>query len=133
MKKNKKKIMVDMSATLIHHGHIRLLKKAHKYGDVIIALTKDSEIKKYKKYKPELNYSQRKEILKSIKYVKKIVKSNFFLDDKFLNKHNINLLIHGHDNKNKIKKNRIAIFKRTKNISSTILRKRAMRCLKKQK
>ena len=51
----------------------------------------------------------------------------------FLNKHNINLLIHGHDNKNKIHKNRIAIFKRTKNISSTILRKRAMRCLKKQK
>ena len=28
-----------MSATLIHHGHIRLIKKANKYGDVIIALT----------------------------------------------------------------------------------------------
>ena len=25
-----KKILVDMSATLIHHGHIRLLKKANK-------------------------------------------------------------------------------------------------------
>ena len=25
-----KRIMVDMSATLIHHGHIRLLRKAKK-------------------------------------------------------------------------------------------------------
>ena len=45
-----------MSATLIHHGHIRLLKKASQIGKVIVALTKDSEIKKYKKYKPELNF-----------------------------------------------------------------------------
>ena len=27
---NKKKILVDMSATIIHNGHIRLLKKAKK-------------------------------------------------------------------------------------------------------
>ena len=62
-----KKILVDMSATLIHHGHIRLLKKASKLGIVIVALTRDSEIKKYKNYSPELNFNQRKEILESIK------------------------------------------------------------------
>ena len=28
------RVMVDMSATLIHHGHIRLLKKAAEIGDV---------------------------------------------------------------------------------------------------
>ena len=28
-----------MSGTLIHHGHIRLLKKAYKLGDVFVALT----------------------------------------------------------------------------------------------
>ena len=33
----KKRIMVDMSATLIHHGHIRLLKKASELGEVIVA------------------------------------------------------------------------------------------------
>ena len=37
-----------MSATLIHHGHIRLLKKASKFGKVIVALTTDKEIKKVK-------------------------------------------------------------------------------------
>ena len=37
------RIMVDMSATLIHHGHIRLLKKAAELGDVVVALTSDAE------------------------------------------------------------------------------------------
>ena len=64
IKKNKKKkIMVDMSATLIHHGHIRLIKKANKYGDVIIALTSDQEVKKSKGYMPELSFKFRREIL----------------------------------------------------------------------
>ena len=43
-----KNILVDMSATIIHHGHIRLLKKASKYGKVVVALTTDEEIKKSK-------------------------------------------------------------------------------------
>ena len=34
------RVMVDMSATLIHHGHIRLLKKAAEIGDVIVVLKK---------------------------------------------------------------------------------------------
>ena len=36
--------MVDMSATLIHHGHIRLLKRAKKFGYLIVGLTSDEEI-----------------------------------------------------------------------------------------
>ena len=122
-----------MSATLIHHGHVRILKKAKKFGEVIVALTKDSEIKKFKGYKPELNYSQRKEIVNAIRYVDKVIPSDFFLDEKFLNKHKIDLLIHGNDYNNKISKKRIVTFKRTKNISSTILRRKAIKCLKKLK
>ena len=125
-----KRIMVDMSATLIHHGHVRLLKKASKYGKVIVALVTDKEIKKFKGYKPELNYSQRKEIMRSIRYVSKVVPSKFILNDKFLNKFKINLLIHGQDNNNQINKKFLLIIKRTKNISSAILRKRAVKCLR---
>ena len=44
--KSNKRILVDMSATLIHHGHINLLKKASKFGRVIVSLTSDQEIKK---------------------------------------------------------------------------------------
>ena len=42
----KKKILVDMSCSILHYGHIRLLKKASKFGNVIVALTSDNEIKK---------------------------------------------------------------------------------------
>ena len=61
--------MVDMSCTLLHHGHIRLLKKAANLGKVIVALTTDDEILRKKGYTPELNFEQRKEILLAIKYV----------------------------------------------------------------
>ena len=132
-KKKRKKIAVDMSATLIHHGHIRLIKKAKKFGKVIVALTKDKEIIKYKGYIPELNYSQRKEIISAIRYVDKVIPSNFFLDEKFLDRHKIKLLIHGNDQNNKINKKRVVTFKRTKNISSTILRRRSIKCQKKSK
>tara|TARA_B100001175_G_C19113490_1_gene450888 strand:+ start:192 stop:578 length:387 start_codon:yes stop_codon:yes gene_type:complete len=123
MRKNKK-VLVDMTCSIIHHGHIRLLKKASKYGKVIVALTSDEEIVKYKKFKSPLNFQQRKEILSSIKYVSKVIKSNYFITEKFLIKHNINFLIHGSDNSNEIPKKYIKIFKRTKKISSSIMRQK---------
>ena len=127
----KKNILVDLSATIIHHGHIRLLKKASKLGKVIVALTSDAQIKKFKGYKPELNFSQRKEILKSIIYVNKVIKSNWMIDEKFLKKHKIDFVVHGNDNSNKIKKEKMIIFKRTKGISSSLIRKKSIQILKK--
>ena len=123
MKKNKK-ILVDMTCSLIHHGHIRILKKAYNYGKVIVALTKDKEILKYKKFKSPLNFYQRKEILESIRYVSKVIPSNYYISQKFLVKNKIDLLVHGNDNKNDIDKKYLKIFKRTKKISSSKLRKK---------
>ena len=68
-----KKIMVDMSATIIHHGHIRLLKKASRFGKVVVGLSSDRDILKYKGYTPELNFRQRKEIISAIKFVNSVV------------------------------------------------------------
>jgi glycerol-3-phosphate cytidylyltransferase len=120
-----KKILVDMSATLIHHGHIRLLKKASRKGKVIVALTNDKEIKKHKKITPEISFRFRKEILESIIYVSKVIESPFFINKNFLKKNNIDLLVHGSDNKNQIPKNKLITFKRTNGISSTKIRKKA--------
>ena len=121
-----KRVMVDMSATLIHHGHIRLLKKAKEYGRVIVGLTTDEEIKSKKGYEPELNFEQRKEILEAIKYVDEVVPTPWLIDEKILEKYNIDLLVHGHDNSNEIDEKKLLIFPRTKNISSTILREKVM-------
>ena len=123
----KKRIMVDMSATIIHHGHIRLLKKASKYGKVIVGLTSDKEIKSKKGYTPELDFKYRKEVLESIKYIDKVVETPWLLTDKTLEKYNIDLLVHGDDNSNHIKKEKLLILSRTKGISSTKIRKKTMK------
>ena len=128
-----KRILLDMSATIIHHGHVRLIKNAKKLGKVIIGLTRDSEIKKYKGYIPELKFKERREILENIQGVFKVIPSNFYIDKKYLKKNKIDFLVHGNDNLNKIEKNRLIIFKRTKGISSTIIRKKASKNLKLKK
>ena len=68
---------------------------------------------------------QRKEIISSIKYVKEVVKVNFHTDKNDLRKYKIDLLFHGNDLKNIIDKNKVKILKRTKNISSSLLRKKS--------
>lgn len=114
-----------MSATLIHHGHIRIIKKASIFGDVVVALTTDEEIFQKKGYWPELNYEQRAEILIEIKSVIEVVPSPWLITDEFLKIHNIDILVHGSDNSNQIKEHVIKIFDRTSEISSTEIRKRS--------
>ena len=126
----KKNILLDMSATLIHHGHVRLINKASKFGNVIIALTRDKEIKRHKGYVPEIKFEHRKEILQSFKNVYKVVACNFFITDRFLKDLKIDFLVHGNDNINKVSKTKIKIFKRTIGISSAIIRKKACKNLK---
>ena len=123
MKKNKK-VLVDMTCSILHFGHIRLLKKASKLGKVIVALAKDSDIKKYKKFTSPFNFKQIKEILNSIKYVSKVIKADYFITKEFLIKNKIDYLVHGSDNKNSVPKKYLKIFNRTKNISSSKLRKK---------
>jgi len=120
-----KRVMVDMSATIIHHGHIRLLKKASEYGSVIVGLTTDEEVLAKKGYQPELAYAHRKEILDAITYVDEVVAVPWALDDAVLEKHAIDLLVHGDDNSNLVKKEKLLIFPRTEGVCSSDIRKKS--------
>ena len=93
-------------------------------------MTDDKDVKKYKGYYPELSFKFRKEILESIKYVDKVVKTKFIITKKYLLKNKINFLIHGNDLKDFFDKKYLKIFKRTKNISSSILRKKSAKIFK---
>ncbi len=129
----RKNILVDMSASLIHHGHIRILKKASKYGKVIVALTSDKELSKSKNIVPEIKFQFRAEILKSIKYVEKVIPSKFIINDYFLTANKIDIVISGSDySKRKFKVKSIS-FNRTKNISSSLIRKLAAKNHEKNK
>ena len=123
------RIMVDMSATLIHHGHIRLLKKAAELGDVVVALTSDEEVKSKKGYQPELSFEERKEVLEAVKYVSEVVKSPWLITEDFVNSCRCDFLVHGADNSNKIDPTRLVIFPRTEGVSSTELRERVVSAL----
>ena len=118
-----KRILVDMSLTTLHHGHIRLLQKASELGYVLVALTKDSDILAHKGFTPYLSYEHRKEILLSIKYVDEVIESDWLINEQFLDKFEIDFLVHGDDNINPIPPERLIIFPRTKNISSSDWRK----------
>lgn len=120
------RIMVDMSATLIHHGHVRLLKAASEMGRVIVALTTDEEVRLRKGYEPELTYEQRREVLEAIRYVDEVVPCKWMLDDAFLDTHRIDFLVHGHDNSNEVRPERLKLLPRTGGISSSLLRARVL-------
>ena len=120
--KSRKRILVDMSLTTVHHGHVRLLRKAYQLGDVIVALTSDEEVFKSKGFYPMLSFEQRKEIALAFKYVQEVIKCKWLIDEKFMDLHNIDLLVHGEDNQNPVPREKLVIFKRTTGISSTQLR-----------
>ena len=60
----KKKIYIALSLDIIHHGHINLIKKASKLGELTVGLLTDKAIASNKRV-PVLNFTQRKEILRN--------------------------------------------------------------------
>ncbi len=123
------RVMVDMSVTLIHHGHIRLLKKAAKHGCVVVGLTSDDEVLANKGFQPELSFNERKEIIDAIDCVAEVVEVPWLVDESILNKFNIDILIHGHDNSNLIPQNKLKLLPRTSGVSSSQLRNHAVRSI----
>jgi phosphoenolpyruvate mutase len=67
-----KKVYVGMSADLLHHGHLNILKTARAYGDVTVGLLTDKAIVSYKRL-PFLSFEARKEIVENIKGVTMVI------------------------------------------------------------
>jgi cytidyltransferase-like protein len=119
------KVLVDMSATLLHHGHVRLLKEASSLGTVTVGLCTDQEILRFKGFLPELTFDERKEILLSIRYVDDVIESPWVITDEFMDTHAMDLLVHGDDNSNLVTTKKLIVLSRTPGISSSDLRLRA--------
>jgi cytidyltransferase-like protein len=100
----KKTIYLSLSADIIHVGHLNIIKKAKNYGNVIIGLLTDKAISENKSI-PLINYEQRFEIVKNLKYVSKIVKQNEWDDTINLKKIKPDFVIHGDDWKKGPQKN----------------------------
>ena len=139
LKKAKKKVYVGLSVDIIHEGHINILKKANKFGDVIVGLLTDEAIASYKNI-PHLDYKRRKIIIQNIKYVKKVIPQKTLDYVPNLNLIKPDFVVHGDDWKTGVQKKTrdrvIKVLKKwsgkliepkyTKNISSTIIKNKIL-------
>ena len=135
--KKQKKVYCALSADILHEGHINILKKASKFGEVTVGLLTDEAIASFKKL-PHLNYKQREIVLKNIKFVDKVIPQHTLDYRPNLLKLKPNYVMHGDDWKTgvqkKIRKQVIETLKKwsgkviepkyTKNISSTKIKEK---------
>jgi phosphoenolpyruvate phosphomutase len=131
-------VFVPMCADYLHHGHINILQKASKYGNVIVGLMTDKAITNYKSNKSFLNFNNRKKIVISIKYVKRVLTVKRLDFVSIAKKYKFDYVLHGDDwkkgtqaskrkaliNVMKNWKGKVVDVKYTKNISSTLIRKK---------
>jgi phosphoenolpyruvate phosphomutase / 2-hydroxyethylphosphonate cytidylyltransferase len=136
MKKDKI-VYIGLSADILHEGHINIIKTAKKYGKIVVGLLTDEAIASYKNI-PHLSYDQREVVLKNIKFISKIIPQKTLDYTYNLNLVRPNFVVHGDDWKKGVQKSiRLKVIKTlkkwggkliepkyTKNISSTIIKKK---------
>ena len=89
-------VFLPMAVDFLHHGHIRIIKKASRYGSIIVGLMTDSGLKSYKG-NPVLNFRQRKEIISQIKNVDYIIPLNGLIYCQIAEKLKVDFFVHGSD------------------------------------
>lgn len=91
-----KKVYISLTADNLHHGHIKLINEAKKYGDITVGLLTDRAVATHKKL-PILNFEQRKLILQNISGIKEVVAQNEWDDSVEIRKLKPDFVIHGDD------------------------------------
>ena len=130
-------VLVFMCLDFLHHGHINILEKAKRKGNIILALVTNKGILSYKGRKPFIDFRYRLKIAKSIKLISLIVPSKGPSEFcKLAKKYKCEFFVHGDDWKkgvqSKYRQNLIKTMKKwggkvidlpyTKKISSTIIK-----------
>jgi glycerol-3-phosphate cytidylyltransferase len=135
MKKSKKLIYIAGTWDMFHIGHLNSLKECKKLGSkLIVGVSTDELAKSYRKDGPIIPFEQRLEIIKSCKYVDKVIKQKRLMEKEQLIDINPQIIVIGEDWKDKqlsglewFKKQKgkeVIYLARTSNISSTKLRKK---------
>ncbi len=110
----KKKVYVALAVDYLHSGHIKILQIAKSYGEVIVGLLTDKAIAQYKRI-PNLNYEQRENIVKKIKFVDRVMPQDSEDYSQNLKKIKPDYLVHGddwvNDNRKYIRKKAISTLK----------------------
>lgn len=91
-----KTVYIAISADILHHGHINLIKKAAQYGELIVGVLTDEAVATYKRL-PVLDYDERSFIIENIVGVKKVVPQSTLDYSDNLEKYKPDFVFHGDD------------------------------------
>ena len=91
-----KTVYIAISADILHHGHINLIKKASEYGNLIVGVLTDEVVATYKRF-PVLDYEKRTFIIKNIDGVSEVVPQDTLDYMTNLKKYKPDYVFHGDD------------------------------------
>ena len=96
-------VYVGMSADIIHHGHVNILKEASKHGNVMVGLLTDEAIRSYKRA-PIIPYVNRKVVIEYLQNIYTVVPQNTLDYSENLLKYQPDYVVHGSDWKTGVQK-----------------------------
>ena len=91
-----KTVYVAISADILHHGHINLIKKASEYGRLIVGVLTDEAVATFKRF-PVIDFEERKFIIENINGVDEVVPQDTLDYTKNLKKYKPDYVFHGDD------------------------------------
>ena len=91
-----KTVYLSFSTDMLHSGHIALIKKAKKYGKLIIGVLSDEAVISYKRF-PLLPFEERKALFENISGVYRVVEQSSLSYKDNLLKYKPNYVVHGDD------------------------------------
>ena len=91
-----KTVYIAISADILHHGHINLIKKAAEYGKLIVGVLTDEAVATYKRF-PVIEFEERKFIIENINGVSEVVPQNTLDYTDNLKKYKPDYVFHGDD------------------------------------
>lgn len=91
-----KTVYIAISADILHHGHINLIKKASEYGKLMVGVLTDEAVATYKRF-PVIEFEERKFIIENISGVSEVVPQNTLDYTDNLKKYKPDYVFHGDD------------------------------------
>jgi len=94
-----------MVADLFHYGHVNFLRKASSHGDFLLVGVHADEVVMTYKRRPILSMEERVASVEGCRYADEVIpNAPLEIDRNFIEKHNIDLVMHGDDFSNDLEK-----------------------------
>ena len=92
----RKQVYTCFCVDVLHEGHLNIIEKASKLGDLTVGLLCDSELVRYNRF-PTKSIDERIKQIKSIGQVNKVVIQNTMMYDEIFDKYHPDIIVHGDD------------------------------------